>query len=252
MSDMNPICPSPIFFFCTCSFLFSRSSIWDTHSTPRELPSHCLHWSTFLWTQQAFRYHSRGKQTVPGVWVFGSGLEKVHGHRPNNNCDRSSSGSSQGTHASSWSKDVLKRSNENNFATGTWMAGRSDRSTPTHTLIGVPVSVNPRRGILPRKTHSSQRLEASEPADWREQELETGRFWTGTRFWHPFEDIHARGGDAMVPCTRDPDGLAALLHSSRHVEHWLHFCWDGHEEAPVPWWLGDWRAVQDFQAAGHT
>ena len=56
----------------------------------------------------------------------------------------------------------------------------------------------------------------------------------------------------MVPRPGDPPGRQALLDPRGRVVDRVHLRRDGQREAPLPGGLGDRRAVQDLQAAGHA
>ena len=81
---------------------------------------------------------------------------------------------------------------------------------------------------------------------------QAGRLWPRPRLRPARPRLHPRGRHALVPRARDPARREALLDARRCVVDRLHLRRDGQRQAAVPGGLGDRRAVQDLQAAGHA
>lgn len=55
------------------------------------------------------------------------------------------------------------------------------------------------------------------------------------------------GCDTVVPCTWSPPWLQPVLMSRWYLVSWLYICWNDHKAATLPWWLGNWSALQNIQ-----
>lgn len=101
------------------------------------------------------------------------------------------------------------------------------RAQLNRSAAELPAAATGRVRVLPLAARTAPRPEAAEPAGGRGGAHQARRLWAGARLQHPRARLHARGGHAVVPGTRNPAGGQVLLHRRGRVEPGLHLRRDG-------------------------
>ncbi|ERL89829.1 hypothetical protein D910_07189 [Dendroctonus ponderosae] len=101
--------------------------------------------------------------------------------------------------------------------------------------------------------HSAPRHQARQPAGEQQLRAEDLRLWAGAGGGARHQQAHdARGGDAVLPRPRDPDGGQALHGRRRCVVGRVHFRRAARQAHPLPGAESGGAARADHRAAGHA
>ena len=72
------------------------------------------------------------------------------------------------------------------------------------------------------------------------------RFRLGSHLYDPHQTLYKRGRHHVVQSSGAIIRLMWIFNSSWSLEHWMHFCWNGHEKTTFPRRFGNWPNIQDF------
>mmetsp|Transcript_90932 Transcript_90932/g.253952 ORF Transcript_90932/g.253952 Transcript_90932/m.253952 type:complete len:217 (-) Transcript_90932:160-810(-) len=116
----------------------------------------------------------------------------------------------------------------------------------------VPVSAPARHRVLPSAPGAAPRPEAAEPPHQSGGRAEAGGLWPRPRLRDPRAQLHARGGDAVVPRHRTASRADQVRDAHGHLVAGLPHRGDGHRAGSLPGRLADRHDLQDLPPPGNS